>query len=64
MGNRIEMEIAQVVQQNKALLKLGLNFDVADARHKVATQLQQNNDDCRLKRLASVEGWFLQSSHH
>lgn len=56
MGNRVEMEIAQLVQQNKALLKLGLNFDVPDARHKVATQLQQNNDNCRLKRLASVEG--------
>ncbi|KAJ6224421.1 hypothetical protein RDWZM_002966 [Blomia tropicalis] len=56
MGNRIEMEIASLVQQNKSLLKLGLNFDVPDARHKVAAQLQQNNDNCRLKRLASVEG--------
>lgn len=46
MGNRIEMEIAKLVQQNKTLLKLGLNFDVPDARHKVATQLQLNNDNC------------------
>ncbi|XP_046915067.1 tropomodulin isoform X1 [Dermatophagoides farinae] len=56
MGNRYEMEIAKLIQQNKTLLKLGLNFDVPDARHKVATQLQLNNDSCRLKRLASVEG--------
>ena len=48
MGNRIEMEIASLVQQNKSLLKLGLNFDVPDARHKVAAQLQQNNDNCKL----------------
>lgn len=47
MGNRIEMEIAKLVQQNKTLLKLGLNFDVPDARHKVATQLQLNNDNCK-----------------
>lgn len=47
MGNRVEMEIAQLVQQNKTLLKLGLNFDVPDARHKVAAQLQQNNDNCK-----------------
>ncbi|KAI7695325.1 Tropomodulin, partial [Sarcoptes scabiei] len=56
MGNRIEMEIAKLVQQNKTLLKLGLNFDVPDARHRVATQLQMNNDNCRIKRLAPVEG--------
>ena len=48
MGNRIEMEIASLVQQNKSLLKLGLNFDVPDARHKVSAQLQQNNDNCKL----------------
>lgn len=47
MGNRIEMEIAKLVQQNKTLLKLGLNFDVPDARHRVATQLQMNNDNCK-----------------
>lgn len=46
LGNRIEMEIANLVQQNKALLKLGLNFDVPNARHMVATRLQQNNDIC------------------
>lgn len=46
LGNRIEMEIANLVQQNKALLKLGLNFDVPNARHMVATRLQQNNDTC------------------
>ena len=47
LGNRAEMEIAQLVQQNKTLLKLGLNLDVPAARHTVATQLQQNNDNCK-----------------
>ncbi len=47
LGNRVEMEIAQLVKQNKVLLKLGLNLDVPAARHTVASQLQQNNDNCK-----------------
>lgn len=67
MGNRIETEIAHLVQQNKALLKLGLNFDVPDARHKVAMQLQQNNDNCKSFDLNLVQGltvfiYFFRSS--
>ena len=31
LGNRVEMEIAQLVKQNKVLLKLGLNLDVPAA---------------------------------
>jgi hypothetical protein len=45
MGNRIEMDIAKAVQQNKSLLRLGLSFDVPDARLKVTDHLQQNNDN-------------------
>lgn len=44
MGNRIEMEIAKLVEENNTLLRLGLNFDVPDARLRVANKLQANND--------------------
>jgi tropomodulin len=56
MGNRIEMDIAKAVQQNKSLLRLGLSFDVPDARLKVTDHLQQNNDNVRLKRIGSFDG--------
>ncbi|XP_074593416.1 tropomodulin [Brevipalpus obovatus] len=53
LGNRIEMEVAKLVEQNKTLLRLGLNLDVPDARMRVAQQLQQNRDDLRLQRIGS-----------
>lgn len=56
MGNRIEMEIAKAVEQNKTLLRLGLCFDVPCARQKITDHLQQNNDNVRLKRIGSYEG--------
>ncbi|RWS29317.1 Tropomodulin-like protein [Leptotrombidium deliense] len=45
LGNRIEMEIAKLVEQNKKLKNLGLNFDVPDARLRVTQRLQSNSDD-------------------
>ena len=45
LGNRIEMEIAKLVEQNNTLLRLGLNFDVPDARLRVVNKLQQNSDN-------------------
>ncbi|XP_054155683.1 tropomodulin-like isoform X2 [Oppia nitens] len=56
MGNRIEMEIAKAVEQNKTLLRLGLCFDVPCARQKVTDHIQNNNDNIRLKRIGSYEG--------
>ena len=49
MGNRIEMDIAKLVDQNHTLLRLGLNFDVPDARMRVASRLQQNKDNRMLR---------------
>lgn len=49
MGNRIEMDIAKAIEKNSTLLRLGLAFDVPDARNRVAVHLQENNDNgvCR-----------------
>lgn len=51
LGNRIEMDITKLVEKNNALLRLGLNFDVPDARMRVAKHLQDNNDSIRLMRI-------------
>lgn len=58
MGNRIEMEIAKLVEENSTLLRLGLNFDVPDARLRVANKLQANNDHSKY----SIVSLFV--SHH
>lgn len=44
LGNRVEMEIAKLIEQNDKLLRLGLNLDVPDARMRVAQQLKKNKD--------------------
>lgn len=54
LGNRIEMDITKLVEKNNALLRLGLNFDVPDARMRVAKHLQDNNDSIRLMRIGAT----------
>lgn len=55
LGNRIEMDITKLVEKNSTLLRLGLNFDVPDARMRVAKHLQDNNDSIRLKRIGAIQ---------
>lgn len=54
------MDITKLVEKNNTLLRLGLNFDVPDARMRVAKHLQDNNDSIRLLRIGSQQeqgGW-------
>ncbi|KAG0426223.1 hypothetical protein HPB47_026656 [Ixodes persulcatus] len=44
LGNKIEMEIARLVEKNRHLLRLGISFDVPDARMRVTQHLQNNYD--------------------
>ena len=44
MGNKIEMEITELVEKNSTLLRLGLHLEFNDARHRVAAHLQRNID--------------------
>lgn len=53
LGNRIEMEIAKLIEQNNTLLQLGLHLDAPDARMRIAQQLQKNKDVLRLQRIGS-----------
>lgn len=52
LGNKVEMAITKAIENNKALLKVGLHFDFGDCRNRVAVQLQKNLDRVRLKRVA------------
>ncbi|CRK94753.1 CLUMA_CG008249, isoform C [Clunio marinus] len=51
LGNKIEMEITDLVEKNSTLLRLGLHLEFNDARHRVAAHLQRNIDRIRLERL-------------
>lgn len=44
LGNKIEMEITELVEKNTTLLRLGLHLEYNDCRHRVATHLQRNID--------------------
>ncbi|KAH8384212.1 hypothetical protein KR200_002706 [Drosophila serrata] len=44
LGNKIEMEITDLVEKNSSLLRLGLHLEFNDARHRVAAHLQRNID--------------------
>lgn len=50
LGNKIEMEITQLVEQNPTLLRLGLHLEFNDARHRVAAHLQRNIDRSKYKQ--------------
>ncbi|CAB0036014.1 unnamed protein product [Trichogramma brassicae] len=56
LGNKIEMEITQLVEQNPTLLRLGLHLEFNDARHRVAAHLQRNID--RIKRLKNPDSFL------
>jgi len=44
-------KITKLVEENKTLLRLGLCFDVPDARVRITEHLQKNNDRIRLRRI-------------
>ncbi|RZF48827.1 hypothetical protein LSTR_LSTR003207 [Laodelphax striatellus] len=44
LGNKIEMEITKLIEQNPTILRLGLHLEYNDARHRIATHLQRNID--------------------
>ncbi|BFF93060.1 tropomodulin [Drosophila madeirensis] len=50
LGNKIEMEITDLVEKNPSLLRLGLHLEFNDARHRVAAHLQRNIDRSELQQ--------------
>jgi len=55
LGNKVESAITRAIENNKAILKVGLHFQFGDCRNRVAVQLQKNLDRQRLKRLAQKQ---------
>lgn len=44
LGNRVEMEVADAINQNNTLLRLNLQFDTHGPRVRVTEKLKQNLD--------------------
>lgn len=44
LGNKIEMEITELVEKNTTLLRLGLHLEFNDCRHRISAHLQRNID--------------------
>ncbi|XP_076252950.1 tropomodulin isoform X5 [Rhynchophorus ferrugineus] len=55
LGNKIEMEITQLIEKNPTILRLGLHLEYNDARHRIATHLQRNIDTKRQKIKAKYQ---------
>lgn len=55
LGNKIEMEITKLVEQNPNLLRLGLFLEYNDAQNRIANHLQKNCDKFRLKRIGALK---------
>ncbi|KAH9504471.1 Tropomodulin-1 [Bulinus truncatus] len=55
LGNKAEMEIAKLVQENSKLLRLGIHFEFPVARIKVHEKLKENLDALRKKRVGKDE---------
>ncbi|KAK7095637.1 hypothetical protein V1264_005021 [Littorina saxatilis] len=51
LGNKVEMAISKLLQENKTLLRFGVTFEYADARIRTNERLKQNFDDLRKKRV-------------
>lgn len=54
LGNKVEMNIAKAVENNKTLLKVGLQFEFNDCQNRVAVACQKNMDRVRLRRIAAA----------
>lgn len=56
LGNKIEMQITDLVEQNSTLLRVGLHFEFNDARNRVSRQLQKNLDTCEYAAVYGSKG--------
>lgn len=51
LGNQIEMDMMMSVEENEALLRVGIAFQSMEARHRVSEALEKNYERLRLQRL-------------
>uniref|UniRef100_K7F9I9 Tropomodulin 1 n=1 Tax=Pelodiscus sinensis TaxID=13735 RepID=K7F9I9_PELSI len=58
LGNKVEMEIANMLEKNSSLLKFGYHFTQQGPRLRVSNAMMNNNDLVRKRRLADLNGPF------
>ncbi|NWU37704.1 TMOD1 protein, partial [Hylia prasina] len=56
LGNKVEMEIANILEKNTSLLKFGYHFTQQGPRLRASNAMMSNNDLVRKRRLAEVNG--------
>ncbi|XP_067839424.1 tropomodulin-1 isoform X3 [Heptranchias perlo] len=56
LGNKVEMEIANMLEQNPALLKFGYHFTQQGPRLRASNAVMSNNDLVRQSRLQGLNG--------
>nr|XP_053643193.1 tropomodulin-1-like isoform X8 [Cherax quadricarinatus] len=48
LGNKIEMQLTDIIEQNPTVLRVGIHFEFNDARNRVSKHLQKNLDTFRV----------------
>ncbi|KFQ38507.1 Tropomodulin-1 [Mesitornis unicolor] len=56
LGNKVEMEIANMLEKNTSLLKFGYHFTQQGPRLRASNAMMSNNDLVRKRRLAELNG--------
>ncbi|XP_018410596.1 PREDICTED: tropomodulin-1 isoform X1 [Nanorana parkeri] len=59
LGNKVEMEIANMLEKNATLLKFGYHFTQQGPRLRASNAMMNNNDLVRKRRLADLDGPIL-----
>ncbi|XP_053558678.1 tropomodulin-1 [Bombina bombina] len=56
LGNKVEMEIASMLEKNSSLLKFGYHFTQQGPRLRASNSMMNNNDLVRKRRVADLDG--------
>jgi len=56
LGNKIEMQLTELIENNPTVLRIGVHFEFNDARNRVSRHLQKNLDTYRAERLQARYG--------
>jgi len=46
LGNKIEMQLTELIEANPTILRIGIHFEFNDSRNRVSRHLQKNLDTC------------------
>lgn len=54
LGNKIEMQLTEIIEQNPSVLRVGIHFEFNDARNRVSKHLQKNLDTCEYETTSGI----------